>query len=1306
MLALSAALVAPYFVDWTSYRADFEREASRILGRDVTVRGSATARLLPFPSVSFTDVVVAGVEPGETAMTIETFSMDAELAPFMRGDLHIFDMRLVRPDVVIDVAADGALDWAVRPSVPVEASHISLEKLTVTEGSVSVRQEASGRTHRLTEINADISARALTGPWRVDGSLRIDGWRTDLGVTTGAVDENGRMRVRLRAQPELYPFVVETDGSAQIEEGRGRLAGQFKLNASTTKDRLRVGEGGTFELADTDAAATDGPPPYRFTGSFDLNHEALIIDMFRFATGPLDDPYTAEGSAYFDLGSEPSFTIAADGSQIRFEDGGTGEGVAGVSLERRFVGFRDFLIDLPRPTIPGTIDLSLPAIVAGDTTVRDVRLSASPSAAGWSVPSLAATLPGRATFEAKGELSLAEQIGFDGSLLLAIGQPSGFAAWLSRDVNESIRRLPAAGFSATVALTEERQTFRDLELMLGAAKFRGEIDSSTPAGSRPSMALRLDGDRLDVEGMAAFASLFISDGGETRLAERDLTFDISAGPVAVAGLEAETLETSLRLLNGQLNIDRLEIGALAEADISATGTMQNLSSEPTGSLDARIESADLAVLSDALSSRFPDNGFVRKLSERATLYPGLLADASLQVAINAASREDGTTGAVATVNGEVGGTTLSVTATTSDIASDPSNAALNVNLSAQNEDAAALYAAAGLPALPIGLAGAAKVDVVFDGILASGGSTQFSFTGDGLTMTYDGETAFAETGFSANGTVSFDSNDVEPWMAIAGISLPGYGLGLPVAFNSQVDVDGGLYVLSGLSGEIAGERASGDLNIQTREGLSHVTGGLSLRSLDLAALAEVVVGSPALEGSGPGWPTAPFAQAVSAPISTDIEVSATTLRAGVFGSASDARLQMRLGREGLSLSDVNASMAGGRLSGIFDFRNDAGTGLMSGQLRIGDASVPMLMGNNDVEGTIDLSATVTGSGKSIDAVIASLAGSGTARVTGLSVNGADPSAFGALLEAADQFGPEIDAQATAQFAPAIVQGGAFSADRLEFAFTVANGVARVPPLRMETSEALLSAELRADLAAKVVGADAVLTYQPGPEALVGSEPSVRFAVQGPLDDVNVVLDTSPLTQFLTQRALELEQQRVEAMQATLLERQRHRRETRYYASLADQRAQAAEEALRAAERAERLKREARELAEEAARQAEEQDRLEREQEAERLRQEEDARLREAEEQRAREEEARREEARRQALQAPPPAETPPVENGPVNGEAGDGAGAGSAPPVVTTTPSPRPPAPPLEMPNPEAPSAVSPAGQSSRDGFLQMLFGN
>ncbi|MBZ9932373.1 AsmA family protein, partial [Mesorhizobium sp. BR1-1-5] len=129
VLVLLAALVVPHFIDWTGYRAEFEREASAILGRKVTVQGDATARLLPFPSVTFSKVAVAGGPDGQPAMTVETFSMDAELAPFLRGEVLIFDMRLVRPKATIDIAADGTVDWAMRPSSPFDPGQVSIEKL-------------------------------------------------------------------------------------------------------------------------------------------------------------------------------------------------------------------------------------------------------------------------------------------------------------------------------------------------------------------------------------------------------------------------------------------------------------------------------------------------------------------------------------------------------------------------------------------------------------------------------------------------------------------------------------------------------------------------------------------------------------------------------------------------------------------------------------------------------------------------------------------------------------------------------------------------------------------------------------------------------------------------------------------------------------------------------------------------------------------------------------------------------------------------------------------------------------------------
>ncbi len=506
-------------------------------------------------------MVVAGTTPDEPAMTVDSFSMDAELAPFMRGEVLIFDMRLVRPHANISVGADGAIDWAMRPDTVFDPSQVQLEKVTITDGSVTLHHGAGGRDHTLSEIDAKLSARSLAGPWRIDGSLAVDGIPTTLSVATGRVGDEGSMRLHVEAVPRRYGVTIETDGSAKLKDGAASYEGMFKLAALTAKK--------------------DETPAYRVNGKFALDHQQLAVDQFRFETGPLADPYTADGHARIDLGQNPRFSIVADGAQVRFDETlDDAQKPGGITLEDRIAAVKEAILDLPKPGIPGRIDVDLPAIVAGDTTIREVRLSAEPAPEGWRVEKMSAALPGRTTLEGAGLLKVGEDdVAFSGDLLVAVGQPSGFASWLSKDVDDAIRRLPKAGFSAKVQLTDRTQEFDDLELILGDARFTGRIVNSRPKNQRPSMALKLDGGKLDVDGLAAFASLFVSDSGVTRLADHDLDFDVKAGPVTVAGLTADAVDTSMRLRDGKLEIDRLSIGGLDGASVSATGTVIRPSAE-------------------------------------------------------------------------------------------------------------------------------------------------------------------------------------------------------------------------------------------------------------------------------------------------------------------------------------------------------------------------------------------------------------------------------------------------------------------------------------------------------------------------------------------------------------------------------------------------------------------------------------------------------------------------------------------------------------------------------------------------------
>ncbi|TGV13262.1 AsmA family protein [Mesorhizobium sp. M8A.F.Ca.ET.173.01.1.1] len=1198
VLVLCAALVVPYFVDWTGYRAEFEREASAILGRKVTVQGDATARLLPFPSVTFSNVAVAGGPNGQPAMTVETFSMDAELAPFLRGEVLIFDMRLVRPKAIIDIAANGTVDWAMRPSSPFDPGQVSIEKLTVTEGQIELRHAAGGRSHIFSEINSTISAKSLAGPWRMDGTLRLDGLRATVAASTGKAEPSGQLRLRLKADPDAYPLVIETDGNAGIVNSAAVYSGQFKISgADKNSAELRGTDGETVKVS-----AGKPDPGFRLNGKFSLDHQKLGVDEFRFETGPLDNPYTADGKASVDLGQKPSFAIEANGAQVQLDEAVGAPAGAGLTLDQRIAGLEQALLDLPKPTIPGTVEVKLPAVVAGDTTVRDVHLSAEPVDDGWSVKSLAATLPGRTKLEADGKVMLNVQghFGFTGSLLLAVAQPSGFAAWLSKDVDEAIRRLPAAGFKAKVDLSQNHQSSSDLELILGKAKFSGRIDSSQPDDAKPSVLMRLEGGELDVDGLAAFASIFVSDKGANRFASSDLDFQIKAGPVSAGGLTADTVDTALRLRDGLLEIDRLSVGGLAGASISATGRIKDFPASPTGKLDASVVAVDLKPLIDVAAQHYPDNAVLKGLAGRAAAYPELFQDARIDLVASAADNGDGSTGLAMSGQGKAGGSAFSASLSGKGAVGKLSDAPVTLTFNARNPDATALLALYGLPALPLGMLGEASTDIQAKGTFGGGLTTSFSLAGNDFKAGFEGTVADTPQGPTAKGKVNLDASDIEPWLMTTGIGLPGMGAGMSTSLAAQADYGNGLLVLSGLSGAINEAAVSGDINLDVKQGVDgkdgvpHLAGALALDELDLDPMAVALFGDSAFlvdkngadksdnagksdkagkSNRASAWPSAPFSQKSSLPFTADLDLTTASLAAGPLATAYDAAFSLKLDPDGIRVADLKAKFLGGALTGLFELKNNEGTGLFTGQMKLAGADLASVLPDAGIGGTSDFSTTLSTSGKSVDAMIAALSGSGTAALKGLQIAGVNPDAFSAFLVKADAIGRDIDAAKTAGFAPDIAAAGSFAAKDAEVAFTIAGGTLRAPPISLENPAATLSADITADLNASTVSAKGAVTYRAGEEALVGSEPAVNFTAEGPLGAVKRQFDSEPLAQFLTQRALEKEQQRVEAMQAALLEKQRLRREVRYYAALQDARDKAAEE-LRQQEEAARLKAEA------------------------------------------------------------------------------------------------------------------------------------
>ncbi len=232
--------------------------------------------------------------------------------------------------------------------------------------------------------------------------------KTAISASTGEVKPDGTLKLRTRITPDGIPGALETDGDVTLSGGALKYAGSIAIRSA---DELPAGAGSkSVEQVEKPLLSS-----LRVTGRFEADHGKISIPEFRMEQGAPDDPYVVNGNALFDYGSDSRFEIKADGQQVTFDNGkeeANGTKSRHITAAARLGVFRRLMDQLPIPTIPGTIDLKLPAIVAGDTTIRSVTIDAAPSENGWTINQLKAELPGRTQFEANGVLQVGDGLRF------------------------------------------------------------------------------------------------------------------------------------------------------------------------------------------------------------------------------------------------------------------------------------------------------------------------------------------------------------------------------------------------------------------------------------------------------------------------------------------------------------------------------------------------------------------------------------------------------------------------------------------------------------------------------------------------------------------------------------------------------------------------------------------------------------------------------------------------------------------------------------------------------------------------------
>ncbi len=1119
ILALVAALVAPIFIDWSRYRAEFEARASRLTGLEFRVTGPIAVRLLPTPTLT-----LQGIEfgrPNDSKVRARTLHIEFALSRLLQGEWRIEDARLEAPEFGISFDQLGRVAWPL-PPIGIAPEGVSIQRLTISDGRAALAHDASGSRLELGKIDFKGELRSLTGPVRGEGSFAVAGNHYPYRVNMARIADDGSVKIRLNIDPIDPPLNVEADFSIRVERGVPRLEGGIVF----ARPAGRV-PGGDITVE-----------PWRVTSRFQTDSTAASLGQIELQYGRDDRAIKLRGDAKLTFGTQPQLNAVMTSPQIDLdrmlslpEETRRRPLVVIKTLANSLSGARQvpFPLKLRLSTETLTMAGALLQRVTGDVNIDGER---------WEIGSLELRAPGLTQMRASGRIDATSAgMTFEGPIRIDSGDPRALVAWLIDRVDPQTIAAGPFRLSGDVALGSARIAIDRFNAEIDRMNVTGGLAYSWTGADRPArLDATLTAPEIDIDRVHALAKSMLGDTDFDRPRQGSLTLKI--GRASFGGVEVKQSDVNMRIDSDGLEIERLAIADLAGAALAAKGRIDTRGQSPRGTvtLDFDAHSLDgVAALIERFARKPADQ--LRRLAGRVT--PVMLR-ASL--ALDPASLGSTGTNATATfkIDGRAGRFRVALQGD-SGVASDAVKIDDLTTLGAAQVDLAARLEADDGGAL-IDLIGLQSFFIVDKrpGVLSL--SVKGLLDGE---LAVDGRLAAGALNMSAKGTARFPHGK----RPTAGLEIQILNANVPspravargradelfqASANFRVVLAEETLGLLDIKGTVAGTDLGGRLSIGIHQQPISFEGDLDVGAWDLPAMISTAIGIPTTSSNASPaglWPAEPFGPGLRG-VQGQIAVKAKHVVLTPKLAGRDLRTKLHFGESQLALQVIDGSIAGGRVAGELIFLRDTSGLIARTRFKVSGANAAELLpGDGALTGRLTLEIAAEGAGMSPSALIGALQGRGSFTLTNGRLARLNPNAFDTVLRAFDRGAP-ADAARVRERMDAALASGALGVRRAEAGVSIEGGQLRMlsnPVLDAPAVDLVVTG--RANLVEGTIDARLALSGARSAGAAASTRPEIEVALKGPIDNARRTLDVSAFVDWMAVRALDQQSKKLDMLEA-------------------------------------------------------------------------------------------------------------------------------------------------------------------------------
>lgn len=1107
VLALAAALIGPFFIDWGDHREAFERQASRILGVPVSVRGEVEVRLLPSPRIRFSDVA-AGDEWAASKLTAESFELDLALMPLLRGEYEVSSLNVTGADLKASLSADGEIALPLAAGMGHDdLDTIAITDLNIAQSRLTIADPAANRSFVVEEFALQGTASSLVGPLKLDAQGKIDGRPYTLHTSTGRFDPDGLGQVSLS---------VTSPGRPALS-----LDGTLLLSSKPQFD-------GKGSLVQSVAEGQAGREPWRISGDVNADIRRLQAEQVEFEHGGAGRELRLAGGLGVVFGPKSSAEIRLKGRTVDIDRTlGRAKDAPPVSPTEALAALAQRFELNGDMAVPLRVSADIENLTLGGDLVQNLKLQVASVPGGWNIENLTLRAPGGAQLDASGALmARKDEPRFNGPVRIDVPNVSASLHWLE---GVSQPRTPVAlkalKLEASLAARPNAYALEDIQAVIDGAEVKGRLAFTGSDQGRNKLEARIRAQKLDLDALDA-ARLFAYAGRTGNASGTDIELALSVNKLTYAKVDWSRVDADLTLASGAVDIRRLSIADLGGAKIAATGRLSESDGKPTGRLEARIDAGNLNGLVSVLRTSALPPALAEAVGARASL----LAPAALSAVFDSSSG-----GATAKVSGTLGGTAIEFDASGTKFSlSGP----VKARLTASAADGARLFGQLGLPAIAVESFGGANLEAVLDGDPAKGAEVEIKLAADADRLAFKGRTETRD-GKELAGRLDLSLQDAGRYAVLLGRAPPASLPTIPVTLGGDVAYGDKGFNVTRLAGLVQGRAVKGDAGY----GANGLRGTVEIASLSVSELAGLALGPLALdEPDTAGWPSGPAGPGVLTGLSGRVAVRTDALEIvpGLTGTA--AKFNLVLGRNEFAIQDAETKIAEGTLKSSFAIRRAGEDLSIAGRLATEGVALAHFVWGGYAgpasTGTLDLTADMLGSGPSLARVVAGLTGSGSFTLRNAKLSSLDAGAFERTLIATENLPTPPDALEVGRRFGGELAMADLDVSEISSAFTIASGVVRVGNAAITAPLVTAAASGTLDLAARQIAAELVMRPKVLGDIPDAEIPPADITLSGPWSAPVRSTETTAFANALAVRAVEREIKRVEQMEADRRERER------------------------------------------------------------------------------------------------------------------------------------------------------------------------